>query len=237
MSGDHLVVATIHRKAFDGPWDPPARTTKPAFDDAKAIRAACDLEVERIRERIAALLAAARKGVRRILENASFASDAVRDRARTDGFAEGAAMVRKVLDVLERETLRRRTEFDAVVTERALQIAREVLRNELTADPSHVIGLALRGLGAANRKARSEVTVRVHADDVSVLTAALDRLRASAPNIESIRVVASEEVSRHDVYVDVDRGAGYRESLMQDLEDLAILMGIGSSKPEMEAAP
>ena len=92
----------------------------------------------------------------------------------------------------------------------------------MRSNSAHVLAAAEKLLRKAGARRRAAVVLRVHREDASALTAALERLRAAAPDLDEVRVTVDDEAARGTAYLALGaNGSGYAADCFADLDDLA----------------
>jgi flagellar biosynthesis/type III secretory pathway protein FliH len=192
MSAETTTTAAVRHSLFCDPWEAPARATKPAFFEARRLLDLREAEVAETRAKAAAIVDAAEEAVRAITSHAEEDAARVRASAVDDAYVRGEASLLAALDALDAEIGRQRAEFDAATTRAGFDLARRVLDAELAANSAHAVAAAGKILAEADRKPRGEVVLVVRPEDADALRSAMERLRAAAPNVASIRVDAQD---------------------------------------------
>jgi flagellar assembly protein FliH len=127
--------------------------------------------------------------------------------AALDGFkqsfaAQATAQIGALLAGFDAEFQRLEGEMAAAVARTAVQLARQVLRGEITQQPGLVAAVAAEAVGAVLLSAR-QVTVQVHPLDLPLVAeGAEETLRA-----RGARLVANPAIGRGGVLVESDVGA------------------------------
>ena len=123
--------------------------------------------------------------------------------------------------------LRYRQETEREVVQLSLEIARRVLRRELTIDPEAILGLLRAGLDSVSL--REVLEVRVHTAHADIVRAALQRMGAPA----AISVVGDPHLEPGAVCVETRRG-GFDASAETQIEEIqrgfADLMGRSAAR-------
>ena len=109
--------------------------------------------------------------------------------------------------------LRYRRETEGEVVQLSLEIARRILRRELTIDPEAILGLLRAGLEAVSL--REVLEVRVHAAHADIVRTALERMGAPV----AISVVGDAHLEPGAVWVETRRG-GFDASAETQLEEI-----------------
>ena len=109
--------------------------------------------------------------------------------------------------------LRYRQETEREVVQLSLEIARRVLRRELTIDPEAILGLLRAGLDSVSL--REVLEVRVHTAHADIVRAALQRMGAPA----AISVVGDPHLEPGAVCVETRRG-GFDASAETQIEEI-----------------
>lgn len=149
--------------------------------------------------------------------------------ARESGRQEGEAAARQALEAPMREALARlaghiealnqvrsrlRREAEEDLVRLAVEIARRVLRRELTADPAAILGLVKAALERVD--AREVIRVRAHPEDARTIEACF----ADIGMPERIEVVADQNLERGAVILETTRGQldASVETQLQEIE-------------------
>jgi len=109
--------------------------------------------------------------------------------------------------------LRYRQETEREVVQRSLEIARRILRRELTIDPEAILGLLRAGLDSVSL--REVLEVRVHTAHADTVRTALQRMGAPA----AISVVGDPHLEPGAVCVETRRG-GFDASAETQIEEI-----------------
>ena len=109
--------------------------------------------------------------------------------------------------------LRYRQETEREVVQLSLEIARRILRRELTVDPEAILGLLRAGLESVS--IREVLEVRIHPGYVDVIRNALQKLGAPV----AISVVGDPHLEPGAVSVETRRG-GFDASAETQLEEI-----------------
>jgi flagellar assembly protein FliH len=109
--------------------------------------------------------------------------------------------------------LRYRQETEREVVQLALEIARRILRRELTIDPEAILGLLRAGLESVSL--REVLEVRVHAANADIVRTALQKMGAPA----AISVVGDPHLEPGAVCVETRRG-GFDASAETQIEEI-----------------
>jgi flagellar assembly protein FliH len=109
--------------------------------------------------------------------------------------------------------LRYRQETEREVVQLSLEIARRVLRRELTIDPEAILGLLRAGLESVSL--REVLEVRVHAEHAEIVRTALQRMGAPV----AISVVGDPHLEPGAVCVETRRG-GFDASAETQIEEI-----------------
>ena len=153
----------------------------------------------------------------RILEEAEAKARQVLDSAREahaesvrkgyeEGYARGAeewaAAIEAARDSVSKAIERSQRE----VARLALRVAEKILRQKLETTPEALIPVVDEALRSLQAQPRSRVVLRVHPDDRSVLEERKARWLARFPGLESLKVVADEELPRGSCRIESDFG-------------------------------
>jgi type III secretion system HrpE/YscL family protein len=164
------------------------------------------------REEIAAsaeatrILEEARAEARRILDSAQEAhTESVRH-----GFEEGYTRgVEQWVAAIEtaRESVRKAIEDSRdQVARLALRVAEKILRQKLETTPEALVPVVDEALRSLQSQPQTRVVVRVHPDDQAVLEARKGRWLSRFPGLESLSVVADEELPAGSCRIESDFG-------------------------------
>ena len=117
-------------------------------------------------------------------------------------FAQQAtAQVGALLEAFDRQTERLDAQLADTLARTAVQLAQQVLRHELAANPPHVATVAAEAVNAVLLSAR-HVVVRVHPQDMPLVAEGA----GEALEARSARLVADATLQRGDVLVETDVG-------------------------------
>jgi flagellar biosynthesis/type III secretory pathway protein FliH len=169
--------------------------------------------------------------------------DAERAAARAEGLADGrdealaaAAPALEALDAalaaVHEDRLAAAERLEAHAVELALFLAEKVVAGAIAVEPQRVVEAvrgALRGLVE-----RERVTVLVHPDDLDVIRAAMDGLRANLGGIGHCEVQAERRVSRGGAIVrtpDGDIDARVETKLVRAREVVEAALSHGGERP------
>ncbi len=164
-------------------------------------------------------------------------TEALRDAAREEGLREGreealAALVpalealTQATDAFRAEQFARADRLEAHAVDLALFLAEKVIGSAIAVEPELVVEAvrgALRGIVD-----RERVTVLVHPEDLSLVSEAMDGLRATLGGIEHCEVQAERRVSRGGAVVrrpDGDVDARVETKLQRAREVVAAALG------------
>ena len=134
---------------------------------------------------------------------------AERERARSEGLAEGRAQgLAEVAATLA--SARERTERELEASAPAAitlgrKMAEMIVGRAIALSPETVADIAAAAL-ASCRPTAGTITVRLHPDDVAAATARRDVLLARAPAAAELRLVADDRVARHGCIVETPGG-------------------------------
>jgi flagellar assembly protein FliH len=109
--------------------------------------------------------------------------------------------------------LRYRQETEREVVQLSLEIARRILRRELTVDPEAILGLLRTGLESVSL--REVLEVRIHPAHVETVRSALQRMGAPS----AISIVGDSHLEPGAVSVETRRG-GFDASAETQLEEI-----------------
>lgn len=133
----------------------------------------------------------------------------IREEARREGFEvgrqEGLAAVTELLARARAAATRREEEAEPELRRLAVAIAEKILGRELALSSEAVVDVVRTALRAA--RARREITIRVHPDDVSAVLAARERLARELARPADLAVIADGEVGRGGCVIDTEVGA------------------------------
>lgn len=150
----------------------------------------------------------AKEEAARIVASARAEADAVCEEARRAGFAagreEGLASVTELAARLRAEASRREEEAAPELRRLAVRIAEKILGRELQLAPDAVVDVVRAAIVAA--RARRELVVRVHPDDLAAVAAAAPRLAAELARRGDVAVRGDAAVPRGGCLVDTEVG-------------------------------
>jgi flagellar assembly protein FliH len=160
---------------------------------------------------------AASAEARRILEEAETQARSILDAARDayadsvrkgleEGYARGAEQWAAAVEAA-RESVRLAIErSQQQVARLALRVAEKILRQKLETSPEALVPVVDEALRSLQAQPQSRVVLRVHPDDQPVLEPRKARWLARFPGLESLKVVADEELPRGSCRIESDFG-------------------------------
>jgi flagellar biosynthesis/type III secretory pathway protein FliH len=177
-----------------------------------------------------AIIAGAETRAHEIVAAAEGARAGVLESARVEGLARGRAEA--FATIVEARRVRDAALADASrdIAETAMEVARLVLRAELSVTPDHVQTITAHVLDRARRA--KDVRIYVHPNDVPRIEAIQDQLRQRTPLAVTFTIVADESVSEGGCLLRSDLGVldARVETQLAAIED-ALLVRPPSERP------
>jgi type III secretion protein L len=153
----------------------------------------------------------------RILEEAEARAQKVLDSAREayaesvrkgfeEGYARGVEQWAEAIGAARESVARSIERSQQQVARLALRIAEKILRQKLETSPEALAPVVDEALRSLQAQPQSRVVLRVHPDDRSPLEERKARWLARFPGLESLKVVADEELPRGSCRIESDFG-------------------------------
>jgi flagellar assembly protein FliH len=113
-----------------------------------------------------------------------------------EGYARGAAQWAAAIEAARESVGKAIERSQQQVARLALRVAEKILRQKLETSPEALVPVVDEALRSLQAQPKSRVVLRVHPDDQSVLEPHKVRWLARFPGLESLKVVADEELAR-----------------------------------------
>jgi flagellar biosynthesis/type III secretory pathway protein FliH len=201
-------------------------SVEPLYPEARLIKGAV-LEADRLLEIATQREQASHETAQSIIRTAHEDAQRIRTEAAARASVEVRQVMGKLLVSLEAQIAEQRQKFSQLVPRAAMDLARTVVRAELTANPQQMVRL-VEEVGEQARRYEN-LTIRLHPDDAVIVSAQMEALRESLPFAKQIQVLADATVPRFEIRLDTEMGRyiGGLETALARLE--AHLFG-GQSK-------
>lgn len=125
------------------------------------------------------------------------------DKAARNEFAQSVgdtpSVLQQVLHYLEQRKVAIHAEAEADLLALALEIARRIVRHELSVDPRHIAPIVHEAIGLAND--RSDLVVHLNPADLSVIEEELPALRSAFTDLGKVHLLADDSMERGGVRV------------------------------------
>ncbi len=133
-----------------------------------------------------------------------------------------------LLKELETRQIDLRSQAEADLMDLALAIARRIVRREIDLDPEYVLPAVREAIGLSTN--RSDLTVRLHPDDMAVVEAELPELHSVFTDLGKVHPLADSSLARGEVrVVSMEGEIDLRLDQQFSAIELALLGKAGSS--------
>jgi flagellar assembly protein FliH len=160
---------------------------------------------------------AASAEARRILDQAEAQAREIVDSAREaraesvakgfeEGYARGAEEWAAAIEAARQSVGQAIERSHQQVARLALRVAEKILRQKLETSPEALVPVVDEALRSLQAQPQSRVVLRVHPDDQPVMGPRRARWLARFPGLESLKVVADEELPRGSCRIESDFG-------------------------------